>query len=44
MATIIQRCISTNKSSGGDGINISEAEKDQLLNDINKLNKSTKPE
>lgn len=44
MATIIQRCISTNKSSGGDGINISEAEKDQLLNDINKLNKNTKPE
>jgi len=40
MATIIQRCIATGNSSNSDnGFNISEEEKAQLLNDINKLNK-----
>ena len=39
MATIIQRCLTTNTSNGGgDGFSISEEEKTQLLNDINKLN------
>ncbi len=39
MATIIQRCLTTgNSNSGGDGFSISEEEKNQLLNDINKLN------
>lgn len=40
MATIIQRCIATGNSSNSDnGFSISEEEKAQLLNDINKLNK-----
>ena len=39
MATIIQRCLNNNNSGGGDGgFGISEEEKAQLLNDINKLN------
>jgi hypothetical protein len=42
MATIIQRCLTTTNSggAGGDGFNISDAEKEQLLNDINKLNET----
>jgi 5'-deoxynucleotidase YfbR-like HD superfamily hydrolase len=42
MATIIQRCLTTSNSSGtgGDGFTISDAEKEQLLNDINKLNET----
>jgi hypothetical protein len=39
MATIIQRCLTTTNSGGtGDGFTISDAEKEQLLNDINKIN------
>jgi 5'-deoxynucleotidase YfbR-like HD superfamily hydrolase len=39
MATIIQRCLTTSNSAGsGEGYSISEEEKAQLLNDINKLN------
>ncbi len=38
MATIIQRCLTTNNSDSESGFNISDAEKEQLLNDINKLN------
>jgi 5'-deoxynucleotidase YfbR-like HD superfamily hydrolase len=39
MATIIQRCLTTsNSAGGGEGYSISEEEKAQLLNDINKLN------
>jgi hypothetical protein len=37
MATIIQRCIA-NSGQSSDGFAISEAEKAQLLNEINKLN------
>jgi bifunctional N-acetylglucosamine-1-phosphate-uridyltransferase/glucosamine-1-phosphate-acetyltransferase GlmU-like protein len=43
MATIIQRCIS-NSSNVEGGFTISEEEKTQLLNDINKLNDNIKPE
>ena len=42
MATIIQRCISNSNVEGG--FTISEEEKTQLLNDINKLNDNIKPE
>ena len=39
MATIIQRCLlNVASSNNGDGSLISEAEKAQLLKDINKLN------
>ena len=39
MATIIQRCLLNNASTNsGDGLNISEEEKAQLLKDINKIN------
>jgi 5'-deoxynucleotidase YfbR-like HD superfamily hydrolase len=40
LGTIIQRTISSNNSGGGNdnGFNISDEEKAQLLNDINKLN------
>ena len=41
MATIIQRCLTTNTSPEGDLI-ISEAEKAQLLEDINKINDNPK--
>jgi hypothetical protein len=41
MATVIQRCLN-NSSGGGDGLGISEAEKSQLLSDINKLNDNSK--
>ena len=46
MATIVQRCVSSNNSGGGsgDGFGISDAEKAQLLGEINKLNDNTKPE
>ena len=37
MATIIQRCLA-NSSPGSDNFSISDAEKAQLLNEINKLN------
>jgi hypothetical protein len=41
MATIIQRCLTTTNSGGtGDGFTISDAEKEQLLNDINKINEN----
>ena len=42
MATIIQRCLTTTNSggAGGDGFTISDAEKEQLLNDITKLNET----
>ena len=39
MATIIQRCLNNN-GNGDSGFLISEEEKTQLLNDINKLNES----
>jgi hypothetical protein len=42
MATVIQRCLNANSTGGGDGFGISEAEKTQLLNDINKLNDNSK--
>lgn len=40
LGTIIQRTISSGNSNsgGGDGFTISEEEKAQLLNDINKIN------
>jgi hypothetical protein len=41
MATIIQRCLNTNSSSDS-GFLISDAEKAQLLDDINKLNDNSK--
>jgi hypothetical protein len=45
MATIVQSCVSNNNSGGsGDGFGISDAEKAQLLGEINKLNDNTKPE
>jgi hypothetical protein len=37
MATIIQRCLA-NSTPGSDNFSISESEKAQLLNEINKLN------
>lgn len=37
MATIIQRCLA-NSGPGNDNFSISDAEKAQLLNEINKLN------
>jgi hypothetical protein len=41
MATIIQRCLTTNNSgTGEDGFTISDAEKEQLLKDINKINEN----
>ena len=42
MATVIQRCLNANNTGGSDGFGISEAEKTQLLNDINKLNDNSK--
>ena len=45
MATIVQRCVSNSNSGGsGDGFTISDAEKAQLLGEINKLNDNTKSE
>jgi len=44
MATIIQRCVSNSNSGGGDGFNISEAEKAQLLDEVKKLKDNTKSE
>ena len=44
MATIIQRCVSNSSGGSGDGFTISDAEKAQLLGEINKLNDNTKPE
>jgi hypothetical protein len=40
MATIIQRCLTTTNNSTGDGFTISDAEKEQLMNDINKINEN----
>ncbi len=37
MATIIQRCLANENSSGGDGFIISDEEKAQLLGEINKI-------
>ena len=42
MATIIQRCLSNVTNNNEKGYLISEEEKNQLLNDINKLNDSNK--
>jgi hypothetical protein len=42
MATVIQRCLNAGSTGGGEGFGISEAEKTQLLNDINKLNDNSK--
>jgi hypothetical protein len=42
MATVIQRCLNAGSTGGGEGFGISEAEKNQLLNDINKLNDNSK--
>jgi len=41
MATIIQRCLNTNNNTES-GLIISDAEKAQLLDDINKLNDNSK--
>ena len=41
MATIIQRCLNSNSSGDGE-LGISEAEKAQLLKDIDKLNDNSK--
>jgi hypothetical protein len=41
MATIIQRCLNNNNNSD-NGFIISDAEKAQLLDDINKLNDNSK--
>lgn len=44
MATILQRCIAVNNTiNSGDGFSISDEEKNQLLNDINKLQEDLKP-
>ena len=37
MATIIQRCLTTDNASGGEGFLISDEEKAQLLGEINKI-------
>ena len=42
MATVIQRCLNANNTGTDGGLGISEAEKAQLLNDINKLNDNSK--
>jgi hypothetical protein len=42
MATIIQRCLSNNNSSGGDSYIISDEEKAQLLGEINKIQENIK--
>ena len=44
MATIVQRCVSNSNNGGDSGDGISDAEKAQLLGEINKLNDNTKPE
>jgi len=44
MATIVQRCVSNSGGGSGDEFNISDAEKAQLLGEINKLNDNTKLE
>ena len=44
MATIVQRCVSNSGGGSGDGFTISDAEKAQLLGEINKLNDNTKSE
>jgi hypothetical protein len=41
MATIIQRCLNTNNNAE-NSLTISDAEKAQLLDDINKLNDNSK--
>lgn len=43
MATIIQRCLTSNESSSESGFSISEDEKAQLLNEINKLGDNSNP-
>jgi len=37
MATIIQRCLTTDSTEGGEGFLISDEEKAQLLGEINKI-------
>ena len=37
MATIIQRIVTNNGSSSNDGLIISDEEKEQLMNEVNKL-------
>lgn len=37
MATIIQRCLTTNNAEGSEGFLISDEEKTQLLGEINKI-------
>ena len=44
MAIIVQRCVSNSGGGSGDGFSISDAEKAQLLGEINKLNDNIKPE
>jgi hypothetical protein len=45
MATIIQRCLSSdNSNGGGDGYLISDEEKAQLLGEINKIQDNLKPD
>ena len=42
MATIIQRCLSSDNNSGNDGLIISDEEKAQLLGEINKIQENFK--
>jgi hypothetical protein len=42
MATIIQRCLSSESNNNGDGLIISDEEKAQLLGEINKIQDNLK--
>ena len=44
MATIIQRCISTDNSNSDGGLLISDEEKAQLLGEINKIQENINKE
>jgi hypothetical protein len=44
MATIIQRCLSSDNNNSGDGLIISDEEKAQLLGEINKIQENLKPD
>lgn len=44
MATIIQRCLSTDNSGGDNGVLISDEEKAQLLGEINKIQENINKE
>ena len=44
MATIIQRCLSSESNNNRDGLIISDEEKAQLLGEINKIQDNLKPD